>query len=70
MMAISPQLATEQQSWLLAQCGLLVIAMVLVALNNKRITKNTNIYLIGFLCVLVGEICGRIAFYNLWTIPL
>ena len=70
MMAISPQLATEQQSWLLAQCCLLVIAMVLVALNNKRITKNTNIYLIGFLCVLVGEICGRIAFYNLWTIPL
>ncbi|OCG10345.1 hypothetical protein A9G13_00995 [Gilliamella sp. wkB178] len=70
MTTISPQLAAEQHSWLLAECGLLVLALVLVALNNWRTPKNNIIYLLAFVSVLVGEICARIAFYNLWTIPL
>lgn len=70
MMTISPQLAADQGSWLIAQCGLLIIAMVLVVLTNWLTRNNTMIYFIAFICVLIGEICGRIAFYNLWIIPL
>lgn len=70
MAAISPQLASEQHVWMIAQCGLLLLALVLVALTSRRTATNTITYFTVFACVLVGEICERIAFYNLWIIPL
>lgn len=70
MVEIAPQLAYDQYHWFALQCGLLLVALILVGLNSWRNKKITMIYLVGFLCTLVAEICERMAFYNLWTIPL
>ena len=70
MIEIAPQLAYDQYHWVAVQCGLLLVALILIAINSWRSKKITMVYMLGFVCTLVAELCGRIAFYNLWTIPL
>ncbi len=68
--SVSPELTPKQYIWMLIQCLLLVLALVLVIVNIYRSKQSTIIYSIAFIIVLVAELCGRIAFYNLWTIQM
>jgi anaerobic dimethyl sulfoxide reductase subunit C len=70
MTSVSPELTSKQYSWMLIQCLLLVLALVLVIVNIYRSKQSTIIYSVAFIIVLVAELCGRIAFYNLWTIQM
>lgn len=70
MTTISPELACAQASWMIAECMLIIVALLLVAFNIYRSKHNAIIYLTAFACVFIAEVCGRIAFYNLWMIPL
>ncbi|MCO6540276.1 MAG: dimethyl sulfoxide reductase anchor subunit [Gilliamella sp.] len=70
MTSVSPELTSKQYIWMLIQCLLLVLALVLVIVNIYRSKQSTIIYSIAFIIVLVAELCGRIAFYNLWTIQM
>ncbi|WP_085247543.1 dimethyl sulfoxide reductase anchor subunit family protein [Gilliamella mensalis] len=70
MALISPELTAKQHIWMLIQCILLLLALILVILNIFRSKQSTIIYIIAFIIILIAELCGRIAFYNLWTIPM
>ncbi|MDF7666878.1 dimethyl sulfoxide reductase anchor subunit [Orbaceae bacterium ESL0727] len=70
MTALSPELAYAQYTWMIVECVLLVLATLLVIINSFLARKLTFIYALAFILVLAGELCGRIVFYNFWTIPL
>ncbi|OCG38293.1 MULTISPECIES: dimethyl sulfoxide reductase anchor subunit family protein [unclassified Gilliamella] len=70
MTSVSPELTSKQYIWMLIQCLLLVLALVLVFVNIYRSKQSTIIYSVAFIIVLFAELCGRIAFYNLWTIQM
>lgn len=65
-----PELAVQQYMlWGLQSVMLVVAAAVcLIALVRKEVMKPVLIG--GAAMVLVGELLGRIAFYNLWAIPM
>lgn len=63
-------LATAQVSWLTVQFALLATGLMLASMAGA---KNCGCKTPLFACVaalLVAELCGRIAFYNLWAIPM
>lgn len=66
----SPQLAIAQYCWWQIQCGLLVLAMLITLINSRKQRHSTAIYAISLLLAIVAELCGRIAFYNLWAISM
>lgn len=70
MTSLAPELTSDQHMWMIAQCALLVLAMMLAIPNTCRVNKSTAIYVMAFILVLLGELCGRIVFYNLWTVPM
>ncbi|OCG21504.1 MULTISPECIES: dimethyl sulfoxide reductase anchor subunit family protein [unclassified Gilliamella] len=70
MALISPELTAKQHIWMFIQCALLAIALILVILNICQSKQSTIIYVLAFIFVLIAELCGRIAFYNLWTIQM
>ncbi|OCG31574.1 hypothetical protein A9G34_02170 [Gilliamella sp. Choc4-2] len=70
MASVSPELTSKQYIWMLIQCLLLVLALALVIVNIYRSKQSIIIYAIVFIIVLIAELCGRVAFYNLWTIQM
>lgn len=70
MTSISPALANAQLSWMMTECILLIVALMLIIFNCWRTKHMTILCTTAFACTFLGEVCGRIAFYNLWTIPL
>lgn len=70
MTSISPALANAQLSWMIIECILLIVALMLIIFNYWRTKHMTILCTTAFVCTFLGEVCGRIAFYNLWTIPL
>ncbi|MFQ1042327.1 dimethyl sulfoxide reductase anchor subunit family protein [Gilliamella sp. CG16] len=70
MTSISPALANAQLSWMIIECILLIVALMLIIFSCWRTKHMTILCTTAFACTFLGEVCGRIAFYNLWTIPL
>ncbi|WP_392559902.1 dimethyl sulfoxide reductase anchor subunit family protein [Orbus mooreae] len=67
---ITPDLAQAQYCFWLIQCGTLGIALIITFINSFKCGKSTAIYAAVAILALVGELSGRIAFYNLWAIPM
>lgn len=67
---INPELAIAQYCFWQIQCGLLVVALLIAVINSFKLGKSTVIYSIATILALAGELAGRIAFYNLWAIPM
>lgn len=63
-------LAQAQYCWWQVQCGLLVVSMIIALFNTYKNRHSTAIYMVALLLALIAELCGRIAFYNLWSIPM
>ena len=70
MSSIAPKLTANQCNWIVAECILLIIAMLLVLSTVLRKQNPTVFYLLAFIGVFIAEICGRITFYNLWMITV
>lgn len=67
---ITPELAQAQYYFWQIQCGSLVIALIIAWINNVKCGNSTVIYSVAALLALVAELAGRVAFYNLWAIPM
>lgn len=70
MATITPELTAQQSGWMIGECALILVALLLVIINIWRANYSIVLSIIAFACVFVAEICGRIVFYNLWVIPL
>ncbi|WP_392562380.1 DmsC/YnfH family molybdoenzyme membrane anchor subunit [Orbus sturtevantii] len=64
------ELVQAQYYWWLLQCGLLILSVFIALRNSRKSCRSTPVYAIALLLALVAELCGRIAFYNLWAIPM
>ncbi|MTJ80308.1 MAG: dimethyl sulfoxide reductase [Telmatospirillum sp.] len=62
-------LASQQTSWFSAQM-ILLAAAVCGGLWTLWRDRRTSMVALTLLLVLVAELVGRIAFYNLWTLPM
>ena len=62
-------LTAAQSSWFTAQVVLLAVGIVGV-LAWVRLKTNVAVLAITSLVVIAAELVGRIAFYNLWTLPM
>ncbi|RKS87581.1 anaerobic dimethyl sulfoxide reductase subunit C (anchor subunit) [Orbus hercynius] len=67
---ITPDLALAQHSFWYLQCGLLALALLITFVALLKVNKASGIYILSLILALAGELCGRIAFYNLWAIPM
>ncbi|SCC18327.1 dimethyl sulfoxide reductase anchor subunit family protein [Gilliamella intestini] len=70
MTTIAPELTHQQYSWMITECILLIVSLILMTINIWQKRNATMIYSLAFIGIFIGEISGRIAFYNLWTIPM
>jgi anaerobic dimethyl sulfoxide reductase subunit C (anchor subunit) len=62
-------LTAAQSTWFTAQVVLLAVGIVGVLVGVRRKT-NVSILATTSLVVIAAELVGRIAFYNLWTLPM
>ena len=62
-------LTAAQSGWFTAQVVLLAVGIVGVVVGVRRKT-NVSILATTSLVVIAAELVGRIAFYNLWTLPM
>ncbi|MEX3018287.1 dimethyl sulfoxide reductase anchor subunit family protein [Kluyvera sp. STS39-E] len=62
-------LTTAQDSWFTAQAVLLAVGAAGAA-TFTRIKSNHAVLAVVALVVIAAELLGRIAFYNLWTLPM
>lgn len=62
-------LTAAQTSWFTAQAALLALAVVGVVVC-ARLKANAAVLATTAVVVIVAELVGRIAFYNLWTLPM
>ncbi|MEA9392117.1 DmsC/YnfH family molybdoenzyme membrane anchor subunit [Acerihabitans sp. TG2] len=69
LMSADSALATAQLAWFSAQLILLSIGVVGGIINLRRIPL-PGLVTACALVVIAGELAGRIAFYNLWAIPM
>lgn len=63
-------LATAQESWFTAQSAILAIVLVfcVAGLFNRLTSK--GLFALCTCMAIIAELLGRIAFYNLWVIPM
>lgn len=62
-------LASAQSSWFTAQ-AVLLIAGAIAALLYLRLKSAPTLLFATASLVIAAELLGRIAFYNLWAIPM
>ena len=69
LMVTDGGLATAQLTWFSAQLILLALGLT-VSLVNLRHRPIPGLLAACALVMITGELAGRIAFYNLWSIPM
>ncbi|WP_336221742.1 dimethyl sulfoxide reductase anchor subunit family protein [Citrobacter amalonaticus] len=69
LMSADSALTAAQTSWFTAQAVLLAVGIVGVVAWVK-LKSNVTVLAMTALVVIVAELVGRIAFYNLWTLPM
>lgn len=69
LMSADGILTAAQTSWFTAQAALLALG-VMGAVVYTRLRKGRTMLATMALVVIVAELAGRIAFYNLWTLPM
>lgn len=69
LMSADDVLTAAQTSWFTAQSAMLAIGIVGVFVW-VRLKSNVTILATTSLVVIAAELAGRIAFYNLWTLPM
>jgi anaerobic dimethyl sulfoxide reductase subunit C (anchor subunit) len=69
LMAADGGLTAAQNGWFTAQAVLLAAGVVGAAFCLRRRSAQTILPMIALL-VIVAELAGRVAFYNLWTLPM
>lgn len=69
LMDVDGVLTAAQSSWFTAQVVLLAVGIVGV-LAWVRLKTNVAVLATTSLVVIAAELVGRIAFYNLWTLPM
>ncbi|MDA8505142.1 dimethyl sulfoxide reductase anchor subunit [Citrobacter sp. Awk 2] len=68
LMSADGALTTAQTSWFTAQAALLAVGIVGVV--TSRLKSSVTVLVMTAVVVIVAELVGRIAFYNLWTLPM
>lgn len=72
--SIAPDLAQQHVVWFIAKSALLISSLILglftLCGKPKAVTMSITIKAVIFILALQGELCGRIAFYNLWQIAM
>lgn len=69
LMSADGALTAAQTSWFTAQAVLLAVGIVGVVVWT-RLKSSVTVLATTALVVIVAELVGRIAFYNLWTLPM
>lgn len=69
LMNADSALTSAQQAWFSAQAILLAVGIV-GALLHVRFKTGRTLLAAGALVVIAAELAGRIAFYNLWVLPM
>lgn len=69
LMSADGALTAAQTSWFTAQAVLLAVGIVGVVAWS-RLKSSVTVLATTALVVIVAELVGRIAFYNLWTLPM
>ncbi len=71
MARVAPELAQAQTFWWSAQLMLFIMGLMIFSLSS-RVVQGAKGRLIGVSVILImmAELCGRVAFYNLWTLPM
>ena len=62
-------LTAAQTSWFTAQAALLAVGIIGVV-TWARLKSSVTVLAMTAVVVIVAELVGRIAFYNLWTLPM
>lgn len=63
-------LTAEQVPWWTIQTLCLIAALCAFFMATTRKTSMPKLPIIGLVLAVFGELCGRIAFYNVWMIPM
>lgn len=69
LMVADSGMATAQLPWFSAQLILLALGLAAGLINLRR-RPVPGLLAAGAVVIIAGEVAGRIAFYNLWTIPM
>ena len=69
LMSADEALTAAQISWFTAQAALLAIGVVGIV-AWVRLKSSVTVLAMTALVVIAAELVGRIAFYNLWTLPM
>lgn len=69
LMSADGVLTAAQTNWFTAQAALLALGIVGVVIW-VRLKANPAILAVTAVAVIAAELVGRIAFYNLWTLPM
>ncbi|EQC1557718.1 dimethyl sulfoxide reductase anchor subunit family protein [Citrobacter amalonaticus] len=69
LMSADDALMAAQTSWFTAQAALLALGIVGVV-TWARLKSSVTVLAMTAVVVIVAELVGRIAFYNLWTLPM
>lgn len=69
LMSADGVLTAAQTSWFTAQAALLAVGIVGVVAWSRR-KSSVTVLAMTAVVVIVAELVGRIAFYNLWTLPM
>lgn len=69
LMSADDALTAAQTSWFTAQAALLALGIVGVV-TWARLKSSVTVLAMTAVVVIVAELVGRIAFYNLWTLPM
>ncbi|MFV0481101.1 MAG: dimethyl sulfoxide reductase anchor subunit family protein [Campylobacteraceae bacterium] len=67
---ISPMLTSEQTTFWLVQLVCLAIALFFGAITLFKKENVASFLSIAAIAVVIGELSSRVAFYNLWSIPM
>ncbi|MCW2475220.1 DmsC/YnfH family molybdoenzyme membrane anchor subunit [Candidatus Symbiopectobacterium sp. NZEC151] len=69
LMSADSALTSAQLAWFSAQAVLLAVGVV-GAMVHVRYKTGRSLLAASALVVIVAELAGRVAFYNLWTLPM
>ncbi len=69
LMSADSALTAAQHSWFTAQAILLAAGVVGVVVC-ARLKSSATVLAMTAVVVIAAELAGRIAFYNLWTLPM
>lgn len=69
LMSADGVLTAAQSSWFTAQAALLALGIVGIVVW-VRLKANPAVLAMTALAIVAAELVGRIAFYNLWTLPM